>query len=211
MTILDWAQPELEKNEATSNPGTTSGVQVLAATFGGLIVTEKIRELCTEDGTMDIEMGRMVYFLAPDPFGGHEKTLTVLYKFEGEDALYLLNAPETSSGRICISRTGSPSMTIQRLDTSFKRAPFLDVEIIAAVWGPKRVKTPSVLLRLAQFFSDRDYQHQIRMTNDFWKEDTWPGKHKTWTVYFKFTGSGRVQCVAGLEGQALEVPWSRHI
>lgn len=160
---------------------------------------------------MEMDMARMVHFLAPDPLPNHLKTLTVLYHFEGENTLYLLNASESRDDGIYISRMGSPSMAIQRLDDTFKRASFPDVEIVAAIWGLKRVKTPSVLLGLTRFFSDRDEQGQIRMTNDFWQEDTWHGQVKSWTVYFRFMGSSKIQCVSGLESQALEVPWCRHV
>jgi hypothetical protein len=209
------------------------GIRIIAATFGGVIVTDKIRDLVTEDETMTIDLGKnkMVRYLAPDPLPGKPKTLTVLYELPGVNdnkggndddtsaaaapVLYLLNAPESPNrGPIQISRTGSASATVERLDQEtsvFRRATLPDVEIVAAVYGLKRVRTESVLLALARFFSEMDEQGAIRMTNHFWQEDTWHGKFKSWTIYFRFRGSNRIQCVTGLEGQALEVPWCRHV
>ncbi|KAH7303184.1 hypothetical protein B0I35DRAFT_181732 [Stachybotrys elegans] len=210
MTFLDWNLVESTGSELPVLGNTSCGLWVHAATFGGVIVTEKIRELCAQDGTMDIEMDRMVHFLSPDPHYGRIKTLTVLYQFEGDESLYVLNAPETF-GSIHISRTGRLRTAIQRLESPYKIVAFPDVEIVAAIWGLKRMKTRSVLLDLIRFFSDKDEQGAIRMTNEFWKEDTWNGQAKTWSIYFRFTGSDKIQCVTGWEQQALEVPWCRHV
>lgn len=81
------------------------------------------------------------------------------------------------------------------------------VEILAVLYGPREIEALGVLETLCNFFEGE--RGQIRMTNSFFKADTWPDHHKSWTVYFRFEGSGRVQVVTGMENGALEVPWSR--
>ncbi|KAK3305401.1 uncharacterized protein B0T15DRAFT_532176 [Chaetomium strumarium] len=81
------------------------------------------------------------------------------------------------------------------------------VEILAVLYGPRRIDDPAVLRELALFFEGR--RGQIRMTNRFFGGDPWPYKQKSWSVYFRFLGSPRVQVVTGWEDGALEVPWTR--
>jgi hypothetical protein len=218
MTFIDWELVEHKAGGPTAASEDSPSLQILAATFGGVIVTERIQELCSDDGAMDVDMSQMVHYLAPDPFPNNVKTLAVLYRFQEDEDIFLLNATEQHAGLIHVSRAGEPSMAIQRIEKIYRRKAYPDVEILAVLYGIKRVQTPSVLLDLARFFSaagnddddDGHEQTQIRMNNQFFKGDPWLGQFKTWTVFFKFAGSKRVQCVSGLEHQALEVPWCRH-
>ncbi|VUC32894.1 unnamed protein product [Clonostachys rosea] len=196
-----------EKDYARSSVAPAKGLQVIAATFGGVTVTEKIRELIQSDDSMTFRMNQMVHYLAPDPLPNWVKTLTILYRFD-DGPLSLFNATEQQSGLIQISRATAPGVVIQQLEEGLKQGPFADVEILAVVYGKKRIQTPSVLANLARFFVEEE-QGQIRMVNSFFKEDTWPNTWKSWTIFFKFTDSKRIQCVTGLENGALELPWSR--
>ncbi|SPQ26373.1 c670832a-30ea-4f7d-959c-d0bcb8ca4191 [Thermothielavioides terrestris] len=90
---------------------------------------------------------------------------------------------------------------------AWRAGPEGQVEILAVLYGPQRIKTPEVLAELAKFFEGK--RGQIRTTNAFFRTDPWPYKRKTWSVYFRFVGSTRVQVVTGWEDGALEVPWNR--
>ncbi|CAH0058709.1 unnamed protein product [Clonostachys solani] len=197
-----------EKQPAQSSVAPAQGLQVLAATFGGVNVTEKIRELIQDDDSMTFRMNQMVHYLAPDPLPNWVKTLTILYRFD-DGPLSLFNATEQHSRTVQISRVTAPIMAIQQSEDGLKQGPFADVEILAVVYGKKRIQTPSVLADLARFFTHEEQRSQIRMVNSFFKEDTWPNTWKSWTIFFKFTDSKRIQCVTGLENGALELPWSR--
>jgi hypothetical protein len=197
-----------EKQPTQSSVAPAKGLQVIAATFGGVVVTEKIRELIQDDDSMIFKMNQMVHYLAPDPLPNWVKTLTMLYRFD-DGPLCLFNATEQHSGSVQISRATAPTMVIQQLEAGLKQGPHADVDILAVVYGKKRIQTPSVLADLARFFADEEQRGQIRMVNSFFKEDTWPNTWKSWTIFFKFTDSKRIQCVTGLENGALELPWSR--
>ncbi|KAJ6544010.1 hypothetical protein B0H19DRAFT_1169321 [Mycena capillaripes] len=169
--------------------------------------------------TVALDVGTLVHVLSPDPLPNHVKTISVLYQYE--------NSPEG----LCLLSTSEdgPSVTIRpiahqapTLSTGWHnqwkpaiyplgatwRAEANGVEILAVVWGGQRIETPTVLAELAKFFEGR--RGQIRMTNGFFKCDPWPNHKKTWTVYFQFAGSERVQVVTGVEDGALEVPWGRY-
>ena len=75
-------------------------------------------------------------------------------------------------------------------------------------YGPKLITTPAVHHALLDFFEGKS-DAQIRMDNGFFKEDPIRGTRKEWSVFFRF-GGGRVQCVAGWENGALELPWSMY-
>lgn len=189
-------------------------LEVIGATFGGITVVEKIRELCQPDGTMRLDMSQMVHYLAPDPLPKSNKSFTMLYRFRDDDTLFLVHATEKHAP-IHISRDVNPATSrgvIEPLEATFKTNQYNDVEIVAVLYGRKRIQTPSVLTELARFFSATGFEHQsqIRAVNSFFREDTWPRTKKSWTVYFRFAGSERIHCVTGLENGALEVPWGRH-
>ncbi|KAL2114902.1 hypothetical protein VTJ04DRAFT_10565 [Mycothermus thermophilus] len=96
-----------------------------------------------------------------------------------------------------------------RLGRAWRAGPQGEVDILAVLYGPKRIETPSVLAVLANHFEGR--WGQIRMTNSFFGTDPWPYKRKTWTVYFRFVGSKIVQVVTGWEDGALEIPWRKDV
>jgi hypothetical protein len=142
-----------EKQPTQSSVAPAKGLQVIAATFGGVVVTEKIRELIQDDDSMIFKMNQMVHYLAPDPLPNWVKTLTMLYRFD-DGPLCLFNATEQHSGSVQISRATAPTMVIQQLEAGLKQGPHADVDILAVVYGKKRIQTPSVLADLARFFAD---------------------------------------------------------
>ncbi|KHE85675.1 hypothetical protein GE21DRAFT_1284063 [Neurospora crassa] len=194
---------------------------IIGATWGGVSVTDDIRAMVASDDRVTLDMYNLYNVLTPDPAYGAVKTLTVLYQREGlnnNGEMHLLNIPEHTAvvsiwadkhalaEQEAVDRTSDFVQTIHRPWRT--GLPYNgSVEILAALYGPERIETPWVLQELAKFFEGR--RGQIRMTNAFWKKDTWPGVRKSWTVYFRFTDSKRIQVVTGMEDGALEVPWGR--
>ncbi|KAJ4381431.1 hypothetical protein N0V85_008684 [Neurospora sp. IMI 360204] len=195
---------------------------IIGATWGGVSVTDDIRAMVASDDSIIFDMYNLYNVLTPDPAYGTVKTLTVLYQFVGlnnNGGVHLLNVAEhtavlsvradkhtESTEQEVAEETSDFVQTIHR---PWRTGLFYNgsVEILAALYGPERIETPSVLQELAKFFEGR--RGQIRMTNAFWKKDTWPGVRKSWTVYFRFADSKRIQVVTGMEDGALEVPWGR--
>jgi len=208
---LDEPTPAYEKREVTvpRRPDQPARLYVVGATWGGVNVTEDIRSMVSASETLILDMHTIWRILLPDPMHGTTKTLTVLYQYEDSDRIHLINTTEYVTPIIVFPTAhehGAPA-SLKTLDRSWKASPYSPVEIIAVLYGPQRIETPSVLQELSKFFEGR--RGQIRMTNSFFKVDAWPGRKKSWTVYFRFTQSKRIQCVTGLEDGALELPWSR--
>ncbi|KAK0713959.1 hypothetical protein B0T26DRAFT_649624 [Lasiosphaeria miniovina] len=193
-------------------PGLPARLNVVSATWGGVNVTEDIRSMVMADETLALDMVNIYCVLMPDPVFGVQKTLSVLYQYEGADGeLCVLNAPEQGPARMLniypTAHKLSATEHIRALARPWTAGPHGEVEILAVLYGPDRIETPSVLNELARFFEGR--RGQIRMTNAFFKADPWPNHRKSWTVYFRFLDSKKIQCVTGMEDGALEVPWSR--
>jgi hypothetical protein len=206
-------------------------LHILGATWGGVTVTPDIQALVSHNSdTLTLDMRNIFRHLTPDPAPGKTKVLTVMYRFnnakgggndEEDEALRLLLAPEGESpARVTLTRHATGEQlrrSVGRNSMHVKLAPGSgarplgsqrgQVEILAVLYGPKRIEDPAVLRELGLFFEGR--RGQIRMTNRFFGGDPWPYKQKSWTVYFRFLGSQRVQVVTGWEDGALEVPWTR--
>lgn len=233
MTMNGWepisrekpARPSAAQLPLRSPPAYTPAVgpprlRILGAAWGGVQVTQDIQDMVSATQTVTLDMGSIHNVLKPDPAYGTVKTLSVLYTYEGHDDTYLVNLSEKSRPPLEISATAHecsdesrPRHRITTLGQPFWRAvrgggEGGGVELLAVLYGPARVERPSVLEELSRFFEGG--RGQIRMTNLFFKEDTWPDHRKSWAVYFRFVGSDRVQVVAGMEDAALEVPWSRY-
>ena len=225
-------------------------LMILGATWGGVNVTDDIRALvdAKTQSTLRLDMREIWRSLEPDPMPGFHKILTVLYQYEDQEGIHLLNAREqVATITITADLTANAIPSLEKLDiqddgkkpdqkreeeedqegplcypyiTTLSSPPWRAgpavapgggpaAEILAVLYGPgRRIQRPSVLQELAKFFEGR--RGQMRMTNDFFGADTLPGHKKWWTVYFRFAGSPRVQCVTGMEGGALEVPWGRY-
>lgn len=211
---------EYHDNAFPYRPNQRPRLVIIGATWGGVSVTDDIRAMVESDDSITFDMFNLHKVLTPDPALGVVKTLTVLYQFEGlktDVGVQLLNIPEHTAVLKMWADANSteqkPPEEMSEFAHSINRPwrtglPYNgSVEILAALYGPERIETPSVLQELAKFFEGR--RGQIRMTNAFWKKDTWPGVRKSWTVYFRFTDSKRIQVVTGMEDGALEVPWGR--
>ena len=206
-----------------SRPAGPPRLRILGATWGGVQVTEDIQSMVSATETVTLDMRTLSRLLQPDPVFGTVKTLSVLYTYEqgdqggqgGDICLVSISEQEQFPVEICATaqRFATRSYSIRTLKPPFWRAAKHDggdgeVEILAALYGPQRIETPRVLEELGKFFEGR--RGQIRMTNSFFKADTWPDHRKSWTIYFRFVGSDRIQVVTGMEDGALEVPWSRY-
>ncbi|KAK0641393.1 hypothetical protein B0T16DRAFT_300684, partial [Cercophora newfieldiana] len=197
-------------------------LHVLGATWGGINVTSDIQGLVEIDPftknfeRLKFNMHTIHTQLLPDPAISVIKTLTVLYRYDNEE-LRIMNATQfapqinvrvTPTAHLDqeegLAKTLYPKF-FSTLSNAPWRSPSGRVEIIAALYGTGRIQTPSVLEELGEFFEGR--RGQIRTTTGFFRTDPWPGMRKSWTVYFRFAGSGLVQCVTGMEDGALEVPW----
>ncbi|KAK0625528.1 hypothetical protein B0T17DRAFT_492307 [Bombardia bombarda] len=205
--------PSYEDAIATAKPRRPDQPPRLAlfgATWGGVNVTDDIRAMVSANETVKLDFRNLHHVLQPDPARGLLKTLSVLYQYEDQDGLHLLNATEHESPILVAHTTHESPATpkcLHTLDRPWRANPYGAVEILAVLYGPQRIETPSVLQELANFFDGR--RGQIRMTNAFFKADPWPNHKKSWAVYFRFIDSKRIQCVTGMEDGALEVPWSR--
>jgi hypothetical protein len=199
-----------------------NALQILGATFGGIVVTPAIQALIIGDSdSLTLDLRTLWRSLEPDPAPGKTKLLTVLYRFDDDAELdtRLLSVPEDAQpSKVTISRHAfvgqqaqqqrrDPRMLHEKLERAWRAGPKGEVDILAVVYGPKRVEAPATLSVLANYFEGR--WGQVRMTNKFFGGDTWPYQRKSWTVYFRFVGSPRVQVVTGWEDGALEVPWTR--
>ncbi|KAJ7250148.1 hypothetical protein B0H12DRAFT_1072156 [Mycena haematopus] len=174
-------------------------LHIVAATWGGIVVTPDVQAMISANQTVTLDVNTLVHY-------------------------------ENSSEGLCLLSTSEegPSITIR--PTAHQAPPLLrgwqnlwepaiyplgatwraaadGVEILAVIWGGQRIQTPTVLAELAKYFEGQ--RGQIRMTNAFFRCDPWINHKKTWTVYFRFPGSERVQVVTGIEDGALEVPWGR--
>lgn len=208
---IDEPTPAYEKMEVIvpRRPNQPARLKIAGATWGGVNVTEDVRSMITASETLVLDMHTVHRVLVPDPLYGNIKTLTVLYQYEDQESVHLLNTTEHVSPIVIFPSAhehGAPQC-LKTVDRPWRANPYSPVEIIAVLYGPRRIETPSVLEELSKFFEGR--RGQIRMTNSFFKADTWPNHKKSWTVYFRFTQSKRIQCVTGLEDGALELPWSR--
>ncbi|KAL2129105.1 hypothetical protein VTI74DRAFT_8222 [Chaetomium olivicolor] len=227
--------PSYEESIAAPRPG--GSLQILGATWGGVTVTPDIQALVGESDALTLDMRTLWRHLTPDPAPGKTKVLTILYRFDtasspdfptaeaeqqqqqqlDDDGIRLLVIPETDTpSRVTLTRHATAEQLVQgsrsRIHTTlaapWHTSPSGQVYILAVVYGPRRVESPAVLETLGMYFEGR--RGQIRMNNAFFGTDPWPYKRKSWTVFFRFVGSKRVQVVTGWEDGALEVPWSRY-
>jgi hypothetical protein len=186
---------------------------ILGATWGGVVVTDDIQAMTTTEELININMSHVRMFLEPDPAHGVKKTLSIMYRYDGPEKVgpYLLNLIEgekSISIDPSIRAASSKASCAVRMELNPWRADKASVEILGVLYGPKRIENPAVYEQLTEYFEGR--RGQIRMTCAFFKTDPWYGYRKSWSVYFRFVGSDRVQVVTGMEGGALEVPWGRH-
>jgi hypothetical protein len=194
----------------TEPPTSTPRLHILGATWGGIVVTPDIQTTINITETTSIDMGFLHRILVPDPLPNTVKTLSVLYEYEGSsEGPCLLNASETSPTwrDIVISpeaHQAPKTAPSGKLGVTWR---YGSVEILAVMYAMRRIEQPAILNELGKFFEGQ--RGQLRMTNSFFQCDPWPNHKKTWTVYFRFVGSKKVQVVTGVEDGALEVPWSR--
>jgi hypothetical protein len=225
------ASPERSLNTEPQTSPEDAGpprLTIIGATWGGVNVTADVQGMVSTEQTVDFDMRTVHQILQPDPVPQIVKVLTVLYQYEGEGSVYLLNAqenvnflglmgngdliqirPNANTNLVTRSMFTMPSTSatvLQKLEKPWC-AENGGVEILAVTYGPQQIETPSVLEELGKFFEGR--RGQIRMTSAFFKGDTWPSNKKSWSVFFRFVGSQKVQCVTGLQDGALEVPWGR--
>lgn len=188
----------------------TPRLHVLAATWGGVIVTPDVQAMATTTETISLEMNFLHRVLVPDPLPNVVKTLSVLYEYEGvTDGPCLLTIPETTPAWRNAAITPAAHQ-VPKSAPSARLGPtwrYGGVEILAVVYASRRIDKPAILNELGRFFEGE--RGQLRMTNSFFQCDPWPDHKKTWTVYFRFVGSKRVQVVTGVEDGTLEIPWSR--
>ncbi|KAK3997858.1 hypothetical protein QBC44DRAFT_46265 [Cladorrhinum sp. PSN332] len=231
--VPDVRPPAYEDVAGTSShqmPGPPK-LQILAATWGGVIVTPEIQMQVTPDSSEDFDtitlnMHTMHTDLIPDPNIGIVKSLSLIYKYSDSNEIHLLNVPqfapqinftitpkdhvETKKNRW--NWSGTPQLSSVNVSTTAWRDATGKVEILAAVYGIQRVQTPSVLEELARFF--RGERGQIRTTSEFFRASAaqpFVGPKKTWTIYFRLLtdgSGGKVRCVTGWEDGALEIPWT---
>ncbi|KAK0610379.1 hypothetical protein B0T17DRAFT_466405, partial [Bombardia bombarda] len=205
-------------------PSGPARLRILGATWGGIIVTAELQGMITVETfeALTLNMHTIHTKLLPDPAIGTIKTLVVLYQYDdGDGEMRLLNATQFA-----------PHITVKITPTAHldEEAKVLfdpvggdgveggqggggqqQVEIVAVLYGTGRIQTPSVLEELIGYFEGR--RGQIRLTDGFFRTNTWVGVKKSWTVFFRLRGvagvSDKVRCVTGVENGALEVPWWR--
>ncbi|KAK1753383.1 hypothetical protein QBC47DRAFT_325622, partial [Echria macrotheca] len=186
-------------------------LHILGATWGGVNVTAEVSAMVGDDETLSLNMHTLHHSLQPDPVFGVVKTLTVLYRYdEGRGDVRLLNVPEyIPSETLRITPTAHDEDAAGGYLALVNNTTWREgqVEILAVCYGPQRIKSPAVMRQLASYFEGRC--GQIRMTNAFFTTDPWVGHRKSWSIYFRFVGSRRIQCVTGMEDGALETPWTR--
>jgi hypothetical protein len=220
LTHLD---PIPSYDSSTSAPRAANALQILGATWGGVTVTPDIQKLVGTSDKLTLDMRTLHRHLHPDPAPGKIKVLTILYRFEdddaseGDDQFRLFSAAENAQpSKVTIARgataqhlthSGRNRFFHATLPRPWRAGPQGQVDILAVMYGPTRIETPAVLSVLGEYFEGR--WGQVRMNNAFFGTDPWPYEKKTWSVYFRFVGSKRVQVVTGWEDGALEVPWSR--
>lgn len=159
-------------------PGQRPRLVIIGATWGGVSVTDDIRAMVESDDSITFDMFNLHKVLTPDPAFGVVKTLTVLFQFEGlktDVGVQLLNIPEhTTVLKMWADADSTEQKPVEEMSEfahSINRPwrtglPYNgSVEILAALYGPERIETPSVLQELAKFFEGR--RGQIRMTNAF--------------------------------------------
>ncbi|KAK4124330.1 hypothetical protein N657DRAFT_644554 [Parathielavia appendiculata] len=225
--------PSYEGSVSAPRP---NALQILGATWGGVTVTPDIQKLVGTSDKLTLDMRTLHRHLHPDPAPGKTKVLTILYRFQDDDSdsdldnqFRLFSAAETAQPpKLTIARHAHASIQNssthsggenghggrnrffyhETLPRPWRAGPQGQVDILAVMYGPARIETPSVLSVLSNYFEGR--WGQVRMNNAFFGTDPWPYERKTWAVYFRFVnGSRRVQVVTGWEDGALEVPWTR--
>ncbi|KAK3989737.1 hypothetical protein QBC44DRAFT_290598 [Cladorrhinum sp. PSN332] len=199
----------------------TPKLYILAATWGGAIITPSLRAMVQPaTQSLTLNLSTLHATLQPDPAPNRRKILTLAYQFsssESEEKIHILNLPEPDPK--------SPSSFSERrpdivtISPDFPPHPNAvtggiwsdggDVEILGVFYGPKRIDNQSVMEQLGGYFTGRIWQ--IRgIGNGFFGEDPWLFTEKPWAVYFRFAGSDiGVQVVTGWEGGLLERPWGR--
>ncbi|KAJ6459627.1 hypothetical protein C8R45DRAFT_1030566 [Mycena sanguinolenta] len=214
------AYPAIPGNKPAQHPVEQNPprLRIVGATWGGILVTSDVQAMVSPDQTLTVDVDTLVHVFSPDPLSNTVKILSVLYHYENShEGLCLLSISEEGPS-VTIRHPAHQAAQSMGWQTRWGpamyplgapwRADPNGVEIIAVLWGGKRIETPPVLAELAKFFEGR--RGQIRMTNSFFKCDPWLNHKKTWTVYFRFAGSQKVQVVTGIEDGALEVPWGRY-
>ncbi|KAK3291905.1 uncharacterized protein B0H64DRAFT_426916 [Chaetomium fimeti] len=98
--------PSYEESIAAPRP---NAIQILGATFGGVVVTPEIQKLVGDTDRLALDLRTLNATLGPDPAPGKVKVLTILYRFDDD-------LPQTDARLLLVSEDAGPASRIIRID-----------------------------------------------------------------------------------------------
>ncbi|EAQ83095.1 hypothetical protein CHGG_10913 [Chaetomium globosum CBS 148.51] len=106
LTFLE-PTPSYEESIRAPRP---NALQILGATFGGVVVTPDLQKLVGDSDRLTLDLRTLNVTLRPDPAPGHLKVLTILYRFD-DDA-----AQGTDARLLVVAEDAGPASRMVRID-----------------------------------------------------------------------------------------------
>jgi hypothetical protein len=165
-------------------------LQILAATFGDLDVTAKVRSLVTAEQTLSIDTITTSHIFG-DPWYGTVKTICILYQYEGRDVELVVSHEREGMVRID-----------HRVPVSASRVKILrNGKILAVVWGIKDgLSDPAGEKKLAVM----EKLESFPCTNKWFGFDGFPNWRKCCVVFVR-DGNG-VKIISARENRTCYFP-----
>ncbi|MCJ1472736.1 hypothetical protein MMC13_001385 [Lambiella insularis] len=184
-----WSQPELPQLNYVFTG--RSRLQILAANFGTLDVTNLLAELVIDNRSLDINTDSLSSYFG-DPWFGICKVLSFLYQFSDEGPQLFITAQ--GRGTVLLD-----SNTFEHKAGSVPKPLGAGVQILAIVYGDKEVTAEDTYERV---YSAIIQGYHLTVSNEVFG-DSWPGMRKSCTVYYRRT-YGPIVSSAAKEGDTLK-------
>ena len=194
-------RPEPEYSEKIAiphRPSERSRLQILAAEYGTLDVTDTIRELVIDNHTLRLDRSLLCeYFTNPWPKTDNEISkcsLSFMYQFGDDDPQLFM----TSDGLGTLSVEPRVGVSHSRTEWSSKRpsasSPGQEV-ILAIIWGNKEYKSQKIY---DIFNSALAEKRDLLINDELFGEDPWVNNRIGCTVYSR-RENGTVVCRTAME------------
>ncbi|KAJ5902776.1 hypothetical protein N7495_003304 [Penicillium taxi] len=170
-------------------------LEIFCANWGGLDITNLVRANITSHQTLQFDTRNVHVIASPDPLYGHQKTISILYRYGSSEPMQLLVAGEDTGFAVI-----DPGDTMRRnffFSDTLELTP--NINALAAVWGLLPVSEKDVSQALT-------VRRKVPCTNEFFKRDGWGGKVKTFQLFLQNGHTGECVCVSAKEGEFLVTP-----
>lgn len=191
----------MNQHSRPTGPQGSGELYIHAACFGDQDITQKVRDMVTQQQTLSIRCDTLTYHFG-DPWPNHRKQFSMLYSY-GQQPWQLVACVEGND-----TITLNPIHPVDRARAEFVQQP--TSRVVALVWGTKNAlaEMENTTGRSAGMkMMEIEREGRFEASNAWMGFDGNPNVEKMAMVYYR-NPNGSIGVATAREGETVRLPWN---